>query len=140
MNANQIKIFLNYLVILMILTQHQISKYLHSNPNHTVLMLNQSESVHRLTVTTHLLDVSALPSGVERTTHGLVGSVPLDVETSGLSAGRGKTTSLSVLVNGSYDPVDSRVVTDRGVVGVNTDDLVVFVSGVLVNPVTVKNT
>ena len=48
MNANQIKIFLNYLVILMILTQHQISKYyleLKIKLTLEVISLSQSKSM-----------------------------------------------------------------------------------------------
>lgn len=61
------------------------------------------------------------------------------VETPGLLAGGGKTASLAVLVDGVDDPVDAGVDADGLVLGVNEDDLVVLVGGVLVDPVRVED-
>ena len=61
-------------------------------------------------------------------------------ETTALLAGGGETTSLAVLVDGLDDPVDARVAADGLVLGVDADDLVVLVGGVLVDPVGVQDT
>lgn len=76
--------------------------------------------------------------GLSATGSGLVVAMTL-VETTGLLAGGGKTTSLAVLVDGVDDPVDTGVDADGLVLGVDEDDLVVFVGGVLVNPVGVQD-
>ena len=60
-------------------------------------------------------------------------------ETTALLAGGGETTSLAVLVDGLDDPVDARVAADGLVLGVDADDLVVLVGGVLVDPVGVED-
>lgn len=62
------------------------------------------------------------------------------VETTGLLAGSSETAGLAVLVDGVDDPVDAGVDADGLVLGVNEDDLVVLVGGVLVDPVGVKDT
>lgn len=62
------------------------------------------------------------------------------VDTSGLLASGGKSTSLAVLVDGLGDPVVSGVVADSGVLRINKNDLKVLVGGVLVNPVRVQDT
>ena len=64
----------------------------------------------------------------------------LDSEASVLPAGRGKTSSLSMLMDGVDDPVDSGVVSDSNVVRIDQDDLVVLEGGVLVDPVRVQDT
>lgn len=69
---------------------------------------------------------------------GLVVAVAL-VEATGLLAGSSETTGLAVLVNGVDDPVDARVDADGLVLGVDEDDLVVLVRGVLVDPVRVED-
>lgn len=61
------------------------------------------------------------------------------VETAGLLAGGGETAGLAVLVNGVDDPVDAGVDADGLVLGVDEDDLVVLVGGVLVDPVRVQD-
>ena len=68
-----------------------------------------------------------------------MGSVPLDSEATSLAAGRSQATSLTVLVDGVADPVDSRVVTDADVVGVNQDNLEILVGGIGVHPVRVED-
>ena len=79
----------------------------------------------------------ALP-GLSAASLGLVVTVTL-VETTGLLAGGGKTTSLAVLVDGVDDPVDAGVDADGLVLGVYEDDLVVLVGRVLVDPVRVED-
>jgi hypothetical protein len=74
-----------------------------------------------------------------RATNGVVGAVALDAKTTVLAASGSKTTSLSVLVDRVNDPVDSGVVADSEVLGIDKDDLVVLVGGILVNPVGVED-
>lgn len=64
----------------------------------------------------------------------------LDAESAGLASSGGKAASFAVLVSGVADPVDARVVADSHVGRVNSDNLVVFKGGVLINPVRVKHT
>lgn len=61
------------------------------------------------------------------------------VDTTGLLAGGGKTTSLTVLVHRVDDPVDAGITADGLVLGVDEDDLVVLVGAVLVDPVGVED-
>ena len=61
------------------------------------------------------------------------------VDTTGLLAGGGETASLTVLVHRVDDPVDAGVTADGLVLGVDKDDLVVLVGGVLVDPVGVQD-
>ena len=79
----------------------------------------------------------ALP-GLSAASLGLVVPVTL-VETTGLLASGGETTSLAVLVDGVDDPVDAGVDADGLVLGVDEDDLVVLVGRVLVDPVRVED-
>jgi hypothetical protein len=65
--------------------------------------------------------------------------VTLSVTTVLLTNG-GKTTSLTVLVNGVDDPVDTGITTDGLVVRIDKDDLEVLVGSILVNPVRVQDT
>lgn len=78
-----------------------------------------------------------LPS-VTTTSLGVVEQVTL-VDTSGLLAGSGKTSGLSVLVHRVDDPVVSWVSSDGIVRWVHQNDLVVLVGGVLVDPVGVQH-
>ncbi len=55
------------------------------------------------------------------------------------AASGGKTSSLSMLMDGVDDPVDSGIVSDRYVARINQDNLVVLEGSVLVDPVRVKN-
>lgn len=48
-----------------------------------------------------------------------------------LSASRGETTKLTVLVDWVADPVDAGILADGGVEGVNQDDLEPLVNGIL---------
>ena len=54
------------------------------------------------------------------------------------AAGRGETSSLSMLMDGIADPVDSRIVSNRYVVRIDHDHLIVLESGILVDPVRVE--
>lgn len=75
-----------------------------------------------------------------RTTDGIVSAVTSDSKTSVLLASRGQATSLTVLVDGVGDPVDARVVANSDMSGVDEDDFVVFIGGILVDPVRVQHT
>ena len=63
----------------------------------------------------------------------------LSLEASVLDASGGKTASLSTLVLGGGNPVDSGVASDSLVVRVNKDDFVELEGSVLTNPVGVEN-
>lgn len=76
--------------------------------------------------------------GLSAASGGVVVLVAL-VDTTGLLAGGGKTTSLTVLVDGVDDPVDAGITADGLVLGVDKDDLVVLVGAVLVDPVGVQD-
>ena len=60
-------------------------------------------------------------------------------ETTALLAGGGETAALAVLVDGLDDPVDAGIAADSLVRGVDEDDFVVLVGGVLVDPVGVED-
>lgn len=79
----------------------------------------------------------ALP-GLSAASAGLVVAVAL-VETAGALAGGGEATGFAVLVDGVDDPVDTGVLADGLVLGVDEDDLVVLVGRVLVDPVGVQD-
>ena len=51
----------------------------------------------------------------------------------------GQSTSLTVLVHGVHDPVNTRIVSDRDVRRINKNNFEVFISGVLVDPVRVQH-
>jgi len=70
---------------------------------------------------------------------GLLSGVTLDVQTSAALTGSGQTSHFSVLVDTVADPVDSGVLSDDFVGGVDHDDLEVFVGGVLTSPVRVED-
>ncbi len=96
-----------------------------------------SPSFARLSVAPEGQGVVAEP-GLPATGTGLVVAVAL-VETAGLLAGGGEATGLAVLVDRVDDPVDARILADGLVGGVDEDDLVVLVGGVLVDPVRVED-
>jgi len=64
----------------------------------------------------------------------------LALETTELLTGTGKSTQLTVLVDRVADPVDTGIVTDSLVCGVNKNDLEILVYRVLVYPVRVEYT
>ena len=84
------------------------------------------------------LGVSLLPVGTSGRSE-LVGLVTLLSETSVLLAGGGQSSKLTSVVLLGDDPVDSRVLLDGGMSGVNKDNLVELVGGILTNPVRVEN-
>lgn len=59
--------------------------------------------------------------------------------TTALAASGGQATHLSVLVNWSAEPVDSRVTTNCLVERIHHDDFEVFESGIFRNPVGVEH-
>jgi len=69
---------------------------------------------------------------------GLVVLVSL-AQATALLAGSSESTTLAVLVDGLDDPVDAGVAADGLVLGIDKDDLVVLVGGVLVDPVGVED-
>jgi len=77
--------------------------------------------------------------GLSSPSTGVVVSVAL-VETSTLLAGGSQTTAFAVLMNGLDNPVDARITADGLMLWVDKDNFVVFVCGILVNPVGVENT
>jgi hypothetical protein len=82
--------------------------------------------------------VSSQPGGsVRRSDLGF--SMALNSQTSSLLTSGGQTSQFSVLVDGTADPVDLGVVSDGLVGGVDEDDFVVFISGILSNPVRVED-
>lgn len=91
----------------------------------------------RLSVAPQGEGVVSLP-GLSAASTGLVVAVAL-VEATRLLAGGGETAALAVLVDGVDDPVDTGILSDGLVLGVDEDDLVVLVGRVLVDPVRVKD-
>jgi hypothetical protein len=65
--------------------------------------------------------------------------VSLDVETSGLFSGSGESSEFSVFMDWVADPVDSSVVSDGVVSGVNTNHFEKLVGSVFSDPVRVQN-
>ena len=68
-----------------------------------------------------------------------MGLVTLLSETSVLLASGGQSTELTFIVLLGNDPVDSRILLDGVVSGVDEDNLVEFVGGILTNPVGVED-
>ena len=92
-----------------------------------------------LSESSELDELSSLPVGVSGRSclGGKVGTT--SVESSSLSAGRGDTMKLSVLLGGLGDPIDSGIISDCSVGGINHDNLKPLVDRVLTNPVRVQN-
>merc|ERR1712187_851309 len=95
-------------------------------------------SQQRLTVTPEGKGVVLLPHGALGRP-GLGCTVTLLVESAVLLAGSGQTVQLTMLVDGVHDPVDTRILADDGVGSVDHDNLVIFVGGILVQPVGAEN-
>lgn len=70
---------------------------------------------------------------------GLGIKVTLDSESSSGFTSGGQSSEFSVFVLGSDDPVDSWVVSDGVVSGVNEDNFVVFIDTILTNPIAVQD-
>ena len=77
--------------------------------------------------------------GLPPASSSFVVSVSL-VEAPRLLSGSSKTPALPVLVNWFHNPVDPWVPADSLVLGVDQDDLIIFVSRVLIDPVRIKDT
>ena len=92
----------------------------------------------RSSVSSKFDDVSSLIVGSARGT-GLGVEVALHSESATRLSGRGHSLQLSVLLVAGSDPVDSGVVSDRGVGGVHDDHFVVFVGSVLTDPIAVEH-
>ena len=90
-------------------------------------------------VSPELLGVAVLPVGSAGRSllHGLVSTL---VHASGLLAGGGETSALSVVVLGGHDPVNAGVAADGLVGWVHHDDLKELEGGILTNPVGVEDT
>jgi hypothetical protein len=97
------------------------------------------KSTNPLTVSEHGLGVASLPGSLGRSSDSSVGAMTLDTKTSVLAASGGKSSALTVLHDGLADPVDTGIVADDHMVRVDQDDLEIFVSGVLVDPVRVEH-
>lgn len=104
---------------------------------HNISIPNATRATH-LAVAVELVSVVPPVGGLPAALR-LVVAVAL-ANTAALLAGRGKTASLTVLVNRVGDPVDASIAADGLVVGVDTDDLEVLVHTVLVHPVRVEHT
>lgn len=114
-----------------------------STPNNTISQPSPSQKAAEafeascLSVAPQGQGVVLLP-GLPAAGLGLGVAVAL-VETTGLLASGGEAARLAVLVDGVDDPVDAGVNADGLVLGVDEDDLVVLVGGVLVDPVGVQD-
>ena len=96
--------------------------------------------VKHLTVTLQAHHVAIQPSRTVRTSLDSIGSVALLAQATALSTSRGETTHFTVLVNRITDPVNTRVVANLLVRGINKDDLVVLLCGILIDPVGIQYT
>ena len=76
--------------------------------------------------------------GLPPASSGLVVTVTL-AKTTALLARSGETAALAVLVDGLDDPVDAGIAADGLVGGIDEDNFVVLVGGVLVDPVGVED-
>jgi len=97
-------------------------------------------NIQLVNITKKDLTVAAKAEGVVPLPSGRLGGVVVAAafpKATVLFSNAGETASLSALVHRFGDPVDPRITTDSLVIGVNEDDLVIFVDAVLVNPVRV---
>jgi hypothetical protein len=104
---------------------------------HSIFFRNVSSQTTTSPVSPQRQGVLPLPR-LSPSSLGVVVSVTL-VETSALLARSSETTHFAVLVHGVDDPIDAGVETDSLVLGVDKDDFVVLVGGVLVDPVGVED-
>jgi len=87
------------------------------------------------------LTVAAKAEGVVPFPGGRLGGVVVAVafsKTTVLFSDASETTSFPAFVHRLGDPVDPRIAANGLVIGVNEDDLVIFIDAVLVNPVRVQ--
>jgi hypothetical protein len=99
-----------------------------------------SVSPHSLTITLETLRVVTEPGSLPGTTLDTVGTVSTLAESTTLASSARQATAFTVLMDGVDDPVNTRVVTDLLMCGVDHDDLVVLHGCVLVDPVRVQHT
>jgi hypothetical protein len=92
-----------------------------------------------LTVTTQRKLLATLPVGTTRWTQ-LGGTRTTGKETTRLAASGGETTVLTMLHGRVADPVDTRIVTDSGVVWIDKNDFEELLARVLTNPIRVEHT
>lgn len=116
-------------------TYRRTTGYRHRRRN---ISIPNATRATRLAVAVELVSVVPPVGGLPAALR-LVEAVAL-ANTAALLASRGKTTSLTVLVNRVGDPVDTGIAADGLVVRVDTDDLKVLVHTVLVYPVRVEHT
>jgi len=91
-------------------------------------------------MTTMNLTVTAEAEGVVPLPGGRLGGVVVTAafsKTAVLFSNAGETASLPALVHRLGDPADPRVTANGLMIGINKDDLVIFIDTVLVNPVRV---
>ena len=91
-----------------------------------------------LTIATEREGVVALPGSTTRRTDR-VSAVALVFQATGLLASSSETAHFTVLVYGSDDPVDAGIVANLLMSGVDQNDFIVLVCGVLSNPVGVQD-
>lgn len=94
---------------------------------------------NNLTVTLEPGDVAVEPGGTVGSSLDPVGAVAGLAQAARFAPSRGEATALTMLMNGVDDPVDTGIVTDLGVGGINEDNFVVLHGGILVDPVGVKD-
>lgn len=78
-----------------------------------------STAAMSLTVTLEALHVPVEPGGARTTSLDVIGAVSRLAQTAGLASRAGKSPALPVLVHGVDDPVDSGVVADLRVGGID---------------------
>lgn len=95
--------------------------------------------LNSLTITLELHRIATQPSRIVGTTLDAIGTVSGLAQTTSLASRRGQTTHLTMFVNRIADPLDTRVVANLGMGGIDEDDFVVLHGGVLIDPVRVEN-
>jgi hypothetical protein len=108
-----------------------------STPAHKRNKTHRKLPLTHLSVSLEVEGVVPLP-GLSSASSCLVVSVTL-AQTARLLASCSETARLTMLVDWVDDPVDTSITADGLVLGVDQDDLEVFVCGVLVDPVRVQD-
>lgn len=118
------------------------SKLLFQGKNHMSLVRTRmliARNSKSLTISAQVNAILATPCSTTWSTDGLSVAISF-AETARALASRGESTKFTMLVNWIADPVDLWITTNRIVEDVDADDLVVFVCGVLCDPVGVQHT
>lgn len=92
-----------------------------------------------LTITLETLGIACQPRCTVGSSLDAIGTVSALAKTTGLASSRGKSTALTVLVDGVYNPVNASIVTNLGVARVDHNNFVVLHSSVLVHPVGIEH-